>query len=497
MKPSRPLRVFSASEDTNVCMYAGPPFKFQQSLTDVHSNFVNSIRTSPNEQMVVSVGSDQRMNLYDATSGEVLAPEFEASHEGSIYSVCWNAESTEILTASSDKTVKRWDVASRRVLETFVFGSSLGDMQVAVAWKNEVMISLSLSGRINILSAGAGNTRPRAIIEGHQVSITALMTLPGEASSSPNNILVSGSYDGKIVTWSRHRGRALEGPGHSGKISSLSGATDVMTFASTGWDDTLRWATPTSDDFDMTSYHVESHAGVTGQPTGVAMIRASSGGSGEASAVTVVCTLKRIQVFRGHQMIIETTPEAWTPSSVDVTPSTTSTSSENDDGVFYTIAVGSEETNLYFYSLMIESSGGGGGNPSLELCHTCAGHRGPITCVEFSSNGKMLAAGDGYREVRVWDIPGGVAPPTVKISNLWVHHTTRITCLTWSPNDEHVASGSVDEHIYIWNVSTPMKRRKIEYTHKDGVTGLAFVSNELLVSAGQDGVICTWDLMRL
>ena len=76
-----------------------------------------------------------------------------------------------------------------------------------------------------------------------------------------------------------------------------------------------------------------------------------------------------------------------------------------------------------------------------------AGHMGKISSLAYSPDGAYLAAGDSYREVRLWDRASG----EVKISDFWVFHQAKVTSLAWSPDSKFLASGSVDSHIYVWN----------------------------------------------
>jgi len=101
MKQTRPYRVASGSEDFHVNWYEGPPFKFKQKFT-AHSRFVNSVRFSPNGNLLASGGSDKQLVLYDGKTGEQIAA--VTGHDGGIYGVSWSPDSSKILTASADKT---------------------------------------------------------------------------------------------------------------------------------------------------------------------------------------------------------------------------------------------------------------------------------------------------------------------------------------------------------------------------------------------------------
>jgi WD40 repeat protein len=157
-KPQRPFRIMTASEGANfeilfmgiVCylllnlfcivyvpdmrtvFYSGPPFKYTHSNPS-HSNFVNCIRYAPNGIVVnsclfsarrfnvllnfcqfigdfaVSVSSDKKIQLYGGKTGEPSA-DLPDAHAGSIYSVAVGPDSTQLLTASADKSLKRWEV---------------------------------------------------------------------------------------------------------------------------------------------------------------------------------------------------------------------------------------------------------------------------------------------------------------------------------------------------------------------------------------------------
>jgi WD40 repeat protein len=60
IKQTRPYRIVTGSEDTDVGFYAGPPFKFSH-LNHEHSRFVNAVRFSPDGNLVLSGGADSKV----------------------------------------------------------------------------------------------------------------------------------------------------------------------------------------------------------------------------------------------------------------------------------------------------------------------------------------------------------------------------------------------------------------------------------------------------
>lgn len=443
-KPTRPFRIMTASEDFNVCVFEGPPFKFKQNNSNIHSNFVNCVRYSPSGDFAVSVGSDKLMVLYDGKTGDLI-DKFPVVHKASIYSVAWSPDGTQLLTSSADKTVVLWDFATKSVITTFTFSNNpqVKDMQVAVVWKGEHLISLSLSGDINYLDISNSST-PKRVVQGHQVSTLAIATEPSR------DLILTGSYDGVVNTWRSKLAANLTGSAHTSKITGID-ANEVLT-ASVGWDDQIRFANGSE---------YTASVPLNAQPNGVSLAPGRS-------TLVAVSTNKGVKLIRDQRLVFETPEFAWTPTCVAVSPA-------GD-----LVAVGSQEDKkIHLFDIVSDS---------LKECGEIVGHLGALTAVAFSPDGKQLAAGDTYREVRVWD----VASRSPIVQGQWVFHSTRVTSVAWSPSGKYVVSGSLDENVYVWNVQTPSSKTLFEYSHKDGVTGVRFTAEDQIVSIGNDACINFW-----
>jgi len=471
-KPTRPFRLFTASEDSKVIFFKGPPFQLDHSNQN-HTNYVNCIRYSPDGNRAVSVGSDKKIVIYDGKEGGVIGEidGGEEHHAGSIYSVCWSPDSAQILTCSADKTVKLWNVDSGQLITTFTFhevdsAPDLCDMQQSVLWMpapngTTYMLSFSLNGDINFLDPSSPNAPVRKI-HGHQVAIKSMIVSP------LTQRFYTGSFDGCVFAWefdgtaTRLKGdlkRTENSAVHSGAVSGVAICRDGLTLLSVGWDDRLRVATVFNG-----HYHTEIQ--LEGQPVGIVNSSAPS------SDLALLATRSTAILVRETQLL---------GSLNDLRYSVTALALFGEEEV----ALGGSDNKVHIYAL---TDGGNSFGPEIA---TIEGHRGEISTISYSPNGQFIAVGDANREVNVWIRGTGVLE--AKVKSRWTFHTTRVTSLAWAPNSVRLASGSLDENIYLWNIEDTSAREHLRFAHKDGVTALGFIDDNVLLSAGNDQCVCRWD----
>ena len=435
--------------------YAGPPFKLDHS-NSCHSNFVNSIRFSPNGEKAVSVSSDKKIQSYDGKTGVETGNVVDA-HTGSIYSVAFTSDSSKFVTSSADKTVKLWDTQSLACEQTFApvdpSEAQIGDMQVGVICIGSLILTLSLNGNINYFDPSVGSPAPVRVVQGHQVAITSL-TVDRE-----NGVVYTGSYDGVVCSTNFSAGvittrlngsdkRNISGAAHSGMIAGLT--VVGPTLLSIGWDDTIRKA-------DVFSNNYVGETSTNGQPSGISS-------SGDFVAVV---TNTEITVSQGEERIASLGNLSYLPQCVSLLGSVE-------------IAVGGSDNKTHIYSIA------DGTLNEITTIET----RSKVTAVAYNPLGDSLAIGDEGRQVELYE--RGSWQPRVK--GRWVFHTSRINCLAWSPSGLQLASGSLDENIYIWNTVNPSTKQHLPFSHMSGVTGLGWLDDERLVSAGNDHVIVSWKI---
>ena len=182
-KSTRPFRVCTGSDDLKVNFYEGPPFKFK-GTAKTHERYPNCVRYSPDGAKFFSVGSDMVLAVFD---GKESTPIIEKKvHAGAIFSACWKADSTQILTCSADKTCKVLDAGTLDEVCSFTMGTKTEDQQMGCAFLADTMVAYSLSGAMSFLDA-ASPAAPTSIEYGHNTPIQALCYTEGK--------LFAGSYE--------------------------------------------------------------------------------------------------------------------------------------------------------------------------------------------------------------------------------------------------------------------------------------------------------------
>ena len=461
VRQQRPFRAATGGDDTSVGFFHGAPYKFNTSLRR-HARFVYGAEFSPDGSLLVTVGADKRIVLWDGKTGEFkqeIGTTGGGGHTGSILGVGWGKDSKQFVTCSADQTVRIWDAEKGEEVQKWRLGSeegktSIPDQQVGVVWpagRNDgLIISLNLNGDLTYL--GPGEKEPRRIVQGHQKNITAV-TITDEKT------LFTGSSDGRVCAWDSSTGTSttISGEGHKNYISSLT-STPEGTISSVGWDDTLRSIPPSGTTFSPTSHPTE------GQPLAVSALNSST---------TIIATQKGLYSFSSKDN--QPGPSIQTP----FTPTALSCSPAKS-----LIAAGTSTSMILIF------------NASLQQTHTIATAQPPST-LSFSPSGFFLAAGLPSGKILVYDTQDW----EIAISR-WSAHTGRVTSIAWEPSpspslsggsgagekEKRAVSGGLDGEIWIWSVAKPGMRVSVGNAHKEGVNGVVWVEESRGNGKGEGSV---------
>jgi WD40 repeat protein len=311
-------------------------------------------------------------------------------------------------------------------------------------WQKNHLVSMSLSGNLNFLDVNAP-AKPRLIVKGHNKFITAI------AHDAAKKKVYTGAYDSLIVGWDIDTGltSTFEGKGHTNQINQLHVTAEGLVSAS--MDDSVRYTPLTG------GYGAGTRLGSEGPANSVA--------TNESGSISVSVSNSHISVSVGKKSPVNTAA-AYGAKAVSLAPGDKE------------VAVGGANNFVYIYSL---------NGTTLAETHKLEGHRGPLSAMAYSKNGKYLASADTNREIIIWD----VATKAIKVQG-WVFHTARVNSLAWSPDSVHLVSGSLDQNLIVWNVDSPNTRIVVKNSHHGGVNAAIWLDNNIVASAGQDCCWKTW-----
>uniref|UniRef100_A0A8R1HTE8 WD_REPEATS_REGION domain-containing protein n=1 Tax=Caenorhabditis japonica TaxID=281687 RepID=A0A8R1HTE8_CAEJA len=368
-KRSKPHKIVAGSENREITVFKGPPFKFENTLRTHEKSSIHSIRYSPDGSMYASAGADKQVFLYDGETNENIGSFVEAdgkAHNGSVYAVTWSPDGTKIATASADKTVIIWDVETRRVLKNFTFSSKLEDQQVGIIWTKKALVSISASGAINKLDLE--QEQSRTVRTGHNKAITSL-TL---ATSVDENLLYSADVDGHVIAWDLENGHStrLSPDLHPSKITGLCcrKTQEQENIFSIGFDDQL-CITPIITSAKETSTVIGDTVKhrLTQQPTGLSV-------SEDGRTSVVVCHNKIAILIESCDLRECELP--FNTYGIAISP----------NGEF--VAVGDQKQNVVVFKL-IQENVKNDVKPIIEE-DTSLELQGDCTAVEFSPDGNFL-----------------------------------------------------------------------------------------------------------
>ncbi len=341
-----------------------------------------------------------------------------------------------------DKTVRLFDVATAKQQHAFTVGAELQDMQCGVVWLDaSTVAAVSLGGDLNLF-----DTRTRACrrtVHAHQRNVTAM------ACSGAS--FWTADYEGK--TFLRNVDTAADAervpPPHTNAVVAMH-ASSAKKLVTVGLDDKLVW----SSGSDVTRVQLP------GAPTALCV---------SAAGLCVVATVKGVALARKDKGVL----------SCLALPSLANAAAISTDGC--DVVVGCEDGSVHAFAVSSDDTL----TPKDPLP---ARHRGAITCMSYSPDGKLLASADANREVIVWELGMHECRLAAR------YHTARVTSLAWRPDSARVASGSLDASIIVWDPAEgASKRVTITQAHREGVSCLGWCGN-ILVSAGADCTVRSWTM---
>ena len=230
-----------------------------------HALGVKSVAVTPDGRWAVSASSDRTLKVWELESGREL--QTLSGHALGVKSVAVTPDGRWAVSASSDRTLKVWELESGRELQT-LSGHADGVNAVAVTPDGRRAVSASGDRTLRVWDIESG--RELQTLSGHADGVNAVAVTPDGRRA------VSASYDRTVKVWELDSGRELQSlPGHAYGVRAVAVTPDGRRAISGSSDRTLKiWELKSGRELQTLFTNYWIHA-VTVTPDGRHAISAS------------------------------------------------------------------------------------------------------------------------------------------------------------------------------------------------------------------------------
>ncbi|KAF5381822.1 hypothetical protein D9757_008316 [Collybiopsis confluens] len=197
---------------------------------------VISIAFSPGGTQIVSGSSDGTVRLWDATTGTQIGDPLRG-HTNWVQSVAFSPDGAWIVSGSSDRSIRSWAVTTGTQFGNPLLGHTDWVQSVAFSSDGTRIASGSMDKTVRIWDATAGEQVNQ--LYGHTDWVNSVTFSPDGTR------IVSGSSDKTVRIWAATSGHQVNQlDGHFKGVTSVAFSPDGEEIVSGSWDGTIRiWDT--------------------------------------------------------------------------------------------------------------------------------------------------------------------------------------------------------------------------------------------------------------
>lgn len=204
--------------------------------TAAHEIAATASAVSPDGLWLAVGGADNSLKLWNLTNG-TAGPVF-AGHTGPVTGVAFSADGAQLFSASKDKTVRQWNVADGAAIGTLTAQQELTSLALAADGKRVYTgeadnVIRGWNVPFDQPKPAEGDTpaepvKPVVEMKGHGGPIVSLANVPGQPQ------LCSGSHDQTARVWDTNNGNQVRSMAHGAPVTSVAVKPDAQFVVSAG-----------------------------------------------------------------------------------------------------------------------------------------------------------------------------------------------------------------------------------------------------------------------
>ncbi len=232
-----------------------------------HTDWVWSCAVAPDSSSLVSAAADKTLRLWDAATGDCLR--VFSGHLGPVLGCALAADGSYLVSASRDRTLRLWDLDRSESALTLT-GHTDAVAHCAVAPDGSYIVSASHDASLRLWDPRTGDTIQT--LEGHTGPVW------GCAVTADGSHIISTSADKTLRLWDPHTGSTVQTlEGHTASVWGCAVTAEGDHIISASADKTLRvWDTQTGNTIRTLEGHTAPVLGCTIAPDGRYIVSASA-----------------------------------------------------------------------------------------------------------------------------------------------------------------------------------------------------------------------------
>lgn len=209
-----------------------------------HEREVTTVAFSPDGKLLATGSLDGSARLWSTETGEQKAS--LSTHRGGVRQLAFATDGESLVTGGGDRTVALWKLPEGTLERRYPLGAEVTGLALARA--TGLLAVSSADRRVRLLTLGVGSA---ARLAGHVGAVLCADLAPD------GKVAASGGADGAVRLWDVASGQVTEQlSGHAGAVSALEFSPDGRVLASGGADRTIRlWSPRTGAELRTLSGH--------------------------------------------------------------------------------------------------------------------------------------------------------------------------------------------------------------------------------------------------